>query len=336
MKLLSVVNYNVTKFEKVFNLIKLIRFKYFRVVKLLKIEELREELGNMKDNLIQTVDEYAIHFKKQFDNHYKNLITNLDTDRLKTNYNTIRADSFDILQEDIKTKITQDIEYTKFVGEGLFMNHYKLIVDHVQTLSKDGAINNYLTEIIDEVKQLKKYLENIHNQGKSILDYKKEKRDINSILSKYFAKFNLNNLHHYLKFGSRLLIALEELKNLYNTKLEFTDNKILLKNISYFEIIETEGTQVGKRNVVSMKLFGYKSKENVSLDFALGPSVYEDIKKPIASLQFTIIKYMLYFGKKIEAANKKLVYCDLGKCDENNSIDIHEKNSLIFSSLESR
>jgi hypothetical protein len=321
--------------NQIFNLIKLIRFKYFGALHQLKIDEIREQIENMKDNLSPIVDEYAILFKNQLDNLYKKLLPSLNSDKLVTNYNTIRAYILNTLQEDTKSGVTQDIEYSKFVEEGLFMNNYKLIVDHIRTLSKDEA-NKYFTEIISEISELNNYLKNINNPNKSTLDEKSEK-NIRSVLPKYFGKFSLSHLDHYLKFGSRLLIALRELETLYNTELEFTDKKILLRKISYFEIIDAKGSVGGKSYIVSMKLFGYKSSDNLSLEFALGPIAYEELKRPMASLEFTIIKYMLYFGKKIEAADeKKLVFCDLGKCDKENSVHIHEKNSLIFSTFESR
>jgi hypothetical protein len=295
----------------IFNLIKSIRLKYFSALHELGIEKLRQEIAMLKKNLNERLGEYIILFRHQFDKIYNDLKPKLDAQmsQLSEKYNN-----------------NKDV-----VTERMFMEPYKHVLGKIRQSGDVKILDEEMKKINELNNSLKFYKSAKGDENRKILATISEKHLLNYF---NFKNFDLRiNLEHYTKFSTRLAVILAELNVLYNTELEFSNKKVLLRNVSHFEIKDEESSKDSNKRLITIYLFDKKQE----LKFEVTSLNYNILKPYITSLGLTITKWLLYFGKdeisQFNYGNDLIYYDSVGSAA--NKIKVRETNSLIFSYLNS-
>jgi hypothetical protein len=357
--------------ERIFNLFKLLRFKYYSALKLLKIKDTSILVEKLKEVLPQNIEEYITLFKNQFDNLKLSVQQLGDNLKAKTTIRTIEMtkpeDSFTgVKNDDIWVNTAKDTEHAEFE----FKKHFKLIFDNIEKIiSKPLIVNNIegKTEQEDELKlnhlkpkklnggsiTVKNYIEweiahaeELHNllqtfkinfMGEGIPNKESFVKDCETFLSKYFNMGGLEfdeYFENYFKFSEHLVTSLRELKALYDTKLKFKSGReIPLSDISHFKIEDKLAVDESTQ-IVSIRLFDWGLKELKSLEYRVGGTSddYRELMRIVMSLEFVMTKFFLYFGNDNRTIpNKMLIYYDSKRI----GMDVDEKHSLIYSYLDS-
>jgi hypothetical protein len=358
----------------IFNLLKLIRFKYFSAIQILKIEKLRSQVTQLKENLTDKLNEYIALFKSQFHMIYQSLKPKLDQIRkAQEDHHNIKAEQRkekieEIEGETIKAsdrRIENDIEFS----ENRFTKHIQLILDNIQKIiNKRLPVNNNagLELGIDD---------------KLMLEYMQEERRYNKPITvkNYLAweSAHADELHNFLKTFKRANMGkgirdkkgfIEKIEALLSKRFEIADFKFEEYFEHYFKYSD--------RLLTALKEL--RALYDIKLEFTVGGGIFlhelsyfeiEDKKgdKELRIVSITLfgggqsLKYLVYHVKSASDEYQELkrvvmslefiitkYFLYFGKDNRTNyggkliyyypektEIDVDEKNSLIYYYLDS-